>query len=208
MSQPDAGTFSGICIADAGRYPKHADRHAGAQRQTHRPPAKALRLARSLSARHAAWWALATTTVGAVVQPGTVIVTLVPQDEPLMAEVSIENKDIGFVAVNQTVRVKLLAYEFQKYGMLEGAVRTVGADSAAQQDPAVGAARNRAGAAPEPVFKALIGLRSQRLEASGLQLPLAAGMQVSAEIVQGKRTELEYLLSPVQRVVDEAGSER
>src|SRR6185436_12561198 len=63
---------------------------------------------------------LATTTMNAVVQPGTVIVTLMPQDEPLMAEVSIENKDIGFVAVDQPVRVKLLAYEFQKYGMLDG----------------------------------------------------------------------------------------
>ena len=149
---------------------------------------------------------LATTTVGAVVQPGTVIVTLVPQDEPLMAEVSIENKDIGFVAVDQPVRVKLLAYEFQKYGMLEGTVRNVSADSAVQQDSA-NAARNRAGAAPEPVFKALIDLGSQRLGARD-GLPLAAGMQVSAEIRQGRRTVLEYLLSPVQRVTDEAGRER
>jgi HlyD family secretion protein len=151
---------------------------------------------------------LATTTVGAVVQPGTVIVTLVPQDEPLMAEVSIENKDIGFVVVDQPVRVKLLAYEFQKYGMLEGTVRNVSADSAVQQDSAANAARNRAGAAPEPVFKALIDLGSQRLAANGLELPLAAGMQVSAEIMQGKRTVLEYLLSPVQRVMSEAAGER
>jgi hypothetical protein len=33
-------------------------------------------------------------------------------------------------------------------------------------------------------------------------------MQVSAEIVQGKRTVLEYLLSPVQRVASEAAMER
>lgn len=37
---------------------------------------------------------------------------------------------------------------------------------------------------------------------------LATGMQLSAEIVQGKRTVLEYLLSPVQRVASEAATER
>jgi membrane fusion protein, hemolysin D len=144
---------------------------------------------------------LATTTVGAVVQPGTVIVTLVPQDEPLWAEVAIENKDIGFVALDQPVRVKLLAYEFQKYGMLDGIVRNVSADSAAD-----GGDSNRQPGSP--VFKALIELGSQELPASGLRLPLAAGMQVSAEIMQGRRTVLEYLLSPVQRVTSEAGLER
>jgi hemolysin D len=40
------------------------------------------------------------------------------------------------------------------------------------------------------------------------RLPLSAGMQVSAEIVQGRRTVLEYLLSQVQRVVSEAAMER
>lgn len=148
---------------------------------------------------------LATTTVGAVVQPGTVIVTLVPQDEPLLAEVSIENKDIGFVVVDQPVRVKLLAYEFQKYGMLEGTVRNVSADSGVNEtvDPAGTAHRSTA-----PVFKALIELGKQELSANGLRLPLAAGMQVSTEIKQGKRTVLEYLLSPVQRVASEAAMER
>lgn len=148
---------------------------------------------------------LATTTVGAVVQPGTVLVTLVPQDEPLWAEVAIENKDIGFVAVDQPVRMKLLAYEFQKYGMLEGTVRNVSADSSVEERGGSDASSGRVVA---PVFKALIELAAQELDASGLRLPIAAGMQVSAEIKQGKRTVLEYLLSPVQRVASEAGMER
>jgi hemolysin D len=57
-------------------------------------------------------------------------------------------------------------------------------------------------------FKALIELKQQQLSAGQVTLPLAAGMQVSAEIVQGRRTVMEYLLSPVQRVVSEAGMER
>jgi len=64
-------------------------------------------------------------------QPGTVLLSLVPQSEPLVAEVSIENKDIGF-GEGQPVRLKLAAYPFQKYGMLEGVVKTVSADSSAR----------------------------------------------------------------------------
>jgi HlyD family secretion protein len=149
---------------------------------------------------------LATTTIGAVVQPGTVLLSLVPQDEPLLAEVSIENKDIGFVAPNQTVRVKLAAYPFQKYGMLEGVVKTVSADSSTQRNERPGL---QATEEQQPLaFKALIELKDQKVAANDLNLPLAAGMQVSAEIVEGKRTVMEYLLSPVQRVASEAGMER
>jgi HlyD family secretion protein len=98
-----------------------------------------------------------------------------------------------------------MAYQFQKYGMLEGVVRNVSADSAIETESAAGRAPAQAAA---PVFKALIELGSQELAASGLNLPLAAGMQVSGEIMQGKRTVMEYLLSPVQRVASEAGIER
>jgi hemolysin D len=146
---------------------------------------------------------LATTTVGAVVQPGTVLLSLVPHDEPLFAEVLIENKDIGFVEVDQPVRVKLAAYQFQKYGMLEGTVKTVSADSSAPNGDGAPSRQQ------EPMtFKALIELKQQRLAAGALNLPLAAGMQLTAEVLQGKRTVLEYLLSPVQKVTSEAAMER
>jgi hemolysin D len=146
---------------------------------------------------------LATTTLGAVIQPGTVLMSLVPDKEPLVAEVAIQNQDIGFVQVGQPVRIKVAAYQFQKYGMLEGKVRTVSAD-ANQPNSTQGN-----GPAPSsPMFKALIELDRQQIEVNGLDLPTLAGMQVSAEIVQGERTVLEYLLSTVQRVRSEAGMER
>jgi hemolysin D len=147
---------------------------------------------------------LATTTVGAVVQPGTVLLSLVPANEPLRAEVQIENSDIGFVRSGQAVRLKLATFQFQKYGMLQGTVQTVSADSNSGQNPA--AAQS---AAPDRMpFNATIALRTQQLVSGGVTLPLSAGMQVSAEIVQGKRTLLEYLLSPVQKIASEAVTER
>jgi hypothetical protein len=94
--------------------------------------------------------------------------------------------------------------KFQKYGMLDGVVRTISPDSSAQGAQA----EDDTGVPPGFAFKALVELDRQRLEANGLELPLAAGMQVTAEIKQGTRTVIEYLLSPVQRVVSDADAER
>ena len=55
--------------------------------------------------------------------------TLVPVDEPLQGEVQIKNEDVGFVHEGQSVKVKLAAYPFQKYGMVEGTITHVGADA-------------------------------------------------------------------------------
>lgn len=144
---------------------------------------------------------VATTTRGAVVQPGMVLLTLVPSAEQLVAEVHVRNDDVGFVQAGQSVKVKVAAYPFQKYGLLDGRVQTVAADAQTSE--------------PNPRqplvqgYKALVGLQSQSLIADGgAPLRLESGMQVVAEIHQGQRTVMEYLLSPVQRTVHEAGRER
>lgn len=158
---------------------------------------------------------LATTTLGAVVQPGTVLVSLVPHDEPLLAEVMIENQDIGFVKPGQPVRLKLATYPFQRYGMIEGVVKTVIADSQsnAQSDnndsgSSESDAITESGVTSTMSFKATIELKEQALKVGGTSFPLAAGMQLSAEIIEGRRTVLQYLLSPVKKVGSESGMER
>jgi HlyD family secretion protein len=158
---------------------------------------------------------LATTTVGAVVQPGTVILSLVPANEPLRAEVAVQNQDIGFVRAGQKVRLKLATYPFQKYGLLDGTVETVIPDAKAESSRADGVnaanvadASGSASVADSSAYKAIVRLAGQDMKTHGLSLPLAAGMQLTAEIVEDQRTVLEYLLSPVQRIASEAGRER
>ena len=148
---------------------------------------------------------LATTTIGAVVQPGTVILSLVPAHEPLLAEVAVENQDIGFVQAGQTVRLKVATFPFQKYGMIEGRVRTVIADASPKSAKDDDGAQLTAGA---PSFKAILELEKQSFTLDNTKLPLVAGMQLTAEIIEGKRTVLQYLLSPIQQVTSEAGMER
>lgn len=148
---------------------------------------------------------LATHTVGTVVAPGTILLTLVPQEEPLQAEVWVSNLDVGFVQPGQQVKVKLAAYPFQKYGMVDGIVRQVSADATDAKD--VGSGKPDALGAPLQ-YRALVALSAEHLQRGAERLRLAPGMQVNAEVHLGRRSVLEYLLSPIQKVASEAGRER
>ena len=147
---------------------------------------------------------VATTSKGAVVQPGMVLLTLVPKGEQLLAEVQVKNEDMGFVRAGQQVRVKVAAYPFQKYGLIEGRIQTLAPDAQSNT--------NNPGQPAPQGYKALIKLDTQFLESlngdTTQRKGLEAGMQVAAEIHQGRRTIMEYLLSPVQKVSAEAGRER
>ncbi|THF58103.1 HlyD family type I secretion periplasmic adaptor subunit [Pseudothauera rhizosphaerae] len=148
---------------------------------------------------------LATHTAGTVVQPGTVLASLVPGGEQLKAEIWVSNEDIGFVRPGQAVKLKFAPYPFQKYGMGHGTVEHVSADAQSEEE-----ARD-AGMTTEqrPLrYKALVALQSVALETGGHRYSLAVGMQTTAEVLLGDRTVAEYLLSPVQKAWHEAGRER
>ena len=146
---------------------------------------------------------LATHTPGTVVAPGTILLSLVPQNEPLLAEVWINNADAGFVRPKHKTRLKVAAYPFQKHGMLDGLVQHISADA---QEPS-----NESRAVrpfQEAAYRALIALDSNYLRSQGGKLQVVPGMLVTAEIHLGTRSVIEYLLSPVQKITQEAGRER
>jgi hemolysin D len=151
---------------------------------------------------------LATHTAGTVVSPGTVLLSIVPEHEPLVAEIMVKNDDVGFVYVHQKVKVKLAPYPFQKYGMLDGEVVRIQADSDDGVQPQAREPSKEKPQTPRSVYKAIVALGSQVLEAEGQQLRLVPGMLVVAEINQGDRTVLKYLLEPVSKTLDESGHER
>jgi HlyD family secretion protein len=134
--------------------------------------------------------------------------TLVPNGEPLQAEVMVKNEDVGFVHENQRAKLKLAAYPFQKYGMIDGVVTHVSADATDQALDNQESTKALDHPTARSPYKALITLHAQALEVDGDRFTLAPGMQVIAEIHQGDRTVLEYLLSPVQKAFHEAGRER
>ena len=66
------------------------------------------------------------------------------------------------------------------------------------------------GQEPMLTYRAIIDLEGIHLPsaATGERLALTPGMLVSAEIHRGRRTVLEYLLSTVSKVTQEAGRGR
>ncbi|MBB4253700.1 HlyD family type I secretion periplasmic adaptor subunit [Rhizobium sp. BK008] len=144
---------------------------------------------------------LAQRSVGSVVREAEPVVTLVPINVPLEAEVSINTRDIGRVVVGKEARVKLDAYPFQKYGTATGEVRTISEDTFLTGQPEQTATPSQPSA---PFFKARILLADTRLNATDVPVRLLPGMTVTTEIKVGNRTVISYFLYPLLRGLDNA----
>jgi len=150
---------------------------------------------------------LATHTTGSVVPSGTVLLTVIPADEPLLAEVVIENKDAGFIRSGQTAKVKVSSYEFQRYGMIEAVVDHVSADARTESRQSTGQDMESA-TAQQSGYLAILSMDKQYLTYDGKDYPVKPGMQIAAEINLGTRSVMQYIFSPVTKAVREAGTER
>jgi HlyD family secretion protein len=157
---------------------------------------------------------LATHTAGTVVQPGTVLLTVVPKNEALRAEVWVSNQDIGFVREGQPVKLKFATFPFQQYGMVEGTVERVSVDAAdgsMQGASTSGESGDRTARGPNGMplaYRAVVALQTMQIGRDNERLSLSAGMQTSAEVLLGQRSVMEYLLSPVRKAFHEAARER
>ncbi len=138
---------------------------------------------------------LTLTTIGGVVQPAEPIMVIVPDDAEVQVSAQILNKDIGFIYEGQPVRVKLEAFNFTDYGLIEGVVDNISRD--AIQDENLGL-----------VYAARIKLNKRHLMVGGRRQAIGPGLQVQAEIKTGERRIIQYLLSPIAKTMDEAGRER
>lgn len=148
---------------------------------------------------------LATNTEGSVVPAGTVLMTLVPVNEPMQAEVFIDNKDIGFISAGQEAKIKITSYQFQKYGMIDAAVERISADASERGDASP---MDGNGGGRSTGYRTVLNLSQQFLEYNGERFSLRPGMRISAEIKMGTRSVIDYIMSPIQKTVSEAATER
>ena len=138
---------------------------------------------------------LALHTEGGVVTEAQALMVIVPDSASVSAEVTLENKDIGFVTEGQDVAIKLETFPFTRYGTVKASVDKVTQD--AVNDEKRGA-----------IFPALLKLHQTTIDVDGKPIKLAPGMNVTAEIKTGQRRVIEYLLSPIQRAGSESLRER
>lgn len=138
---------------------------------------------------------LAVHTSGGVVTEAQVLMIVVPEGAQITAEVTLENKDIGFVVPGQEAAIKLETFNFTRYGTINGKVTMVTAD--AVNDEKRGA-----------IFPVTLALAQERIDVDGKWIRLVPGMNVTAEIKTGKRRVIEYLLSPIEKAGSESFQER
>ncbi|PQQ40313.1 HlyD family type I secretion periplasmic adaptor subunit [Photorhabdus luminescens] len=138
---------------------------------------------------------LAIHTLGGVVQSAQQLMVIVPDDTPLEAEVMVLNKDVGFVHAGQPVEIKVDSFPYTRYGTIRGKVAHVSKD--AVKDEQLGL-----------VFPAQIQMERSSIAVDEHEVPLQAGMSITAEIRTGERRVIDYLLSPLQQYQSEALRER
>jgi HlyD family type I secretion membrane fusion protein len=134
-------------------------------------------------------------TVGGVVEAAKPIMAIVPAGGALVAEVKILNRDIGFVRVGQPVAVKLSAFPFTRYGVVEGRVDSLSSD--AVDDEKLGL-----------VYVGRVSLDRRMLQRNGQTVTLNPGMELAADIRTGRRSIMSYLLSPIDEASRNAGHEQ
>lgn len=133
-------------------------------------------------------------TLGGVVTTAQKLLEIVPNDA-LEADVTVENKDVGFVNVGQRAAVKIEAFPYTRYGMIEGQVTDLSND--AVQDKKQGL-----------VFTAHVRLKMNQMRIDNRWITLTPGLAVTTEIKTGKQTVAQYLLGPLIEGVQESMHER
>jgi len=134
-------------------------------------------------------------SVGSVLSAGQQLISLVPNDAPLEIEANIPGAEDGYVHVGDTVSVKFDTLPYTQYGMAYGTVRTVSPDSFTAQDEQ----RNPTGAVPVNEkngvwYRSRIAIDRMALHDTPPGFRMIPGMPVTADIVVGKRTMMNYFL--------------
>jgi len=154
---------------------------------------------------------LAVHTVGGVVTPAQQLLVVVPDGAGLTVEAQLANRDVGFVHPGQDVSIKVETFDFTHYGFVHGKVIAVSRDTVSPPPAATyAAAPDTAPVNPNqsPGYVARIALSRADMDIDGHRQPLTPGMAVTAEIKTGRRTIIDYLLSPLVRRTSEALHER
>lgn len=151
---------------------------------------------------------LAVHTTGGVVTPAQVLMVVVPNEAQVTAEVTLENKDVGFVNVGQAAEIKLETFTFTRYGTVPAKVKTITADAVMQQSATQADHNGLAKPTDGAVFPATLTLAANSIVVDGKFIKLSPGMNLTAEIKTGKRRIIEYLLSPIQNHMSASLRER
>jgi membrane fusion protein len=147
---------------------------------------------------------------GAKADTGAPLMSIVPPDMQLEAQLYGPSRAVGFVQPGQRVLLRYQAYPYQRFGHYEGVVASVSraALSPGELPPQLAGLTSLtgfvAGAATEPIYRITVKLLSQSVTAYGAQVPLQAGMALEADVALERRRLYEWVLDPLYAVTGRA----
>lgn len=130
---------------------------------------------------------------GQPLRVGDSIAQIVPNNAPLVVKGQVETQDIGKVAVGQPVQIRVSAYPYPDYGVLQGKVQAIAPDVTTIREG------NNAGLS---YYEVTIQPDQSYLTKGDRQYPLQSGMDVRADIVSRQETLLQLLLRKARLMTD------
>ncbi len=130
-------------------------------------------------------------TVGQIVNKGEVLAVLAPDSVPMVAELSILNKDVGLIKPGQVVRLKYDAFEFQDYGIRRGWLTQISPDATIHESSG-------------PIFRGIVQLEGTQIMVRGQEIPLKYGLSGVAEVVTDRVSLLMFILKPLRQLYESA----
>lgn len=123
-------------------------------------------------------------TIGGVVRAGEPVMELTPTDERVVIEAQVRPNDRAELRSGLPANIKVGAYDFGIFGTLSGRLVEVSADTLSDDRG-------------NHYYR--VELNVDTVPASYRDSPIMPGMPVTADIVTGRRTVLQYVLSPLSR---------
>ena len=139
---------------------------------------------------------------GQAVQAGQALLSLLPGDTGLEAELLVPSRAIGFIEPGDRVQLRYQAYPYQKFGHHEG--RVAGISRSALNSGELGALVGNAQAG-EPMYRVTVSLSRQFVTAYGNDEPLKPGMLVDADILGERRRLVEWIFEPLYSLKGKVG---
>ncbi|WP_408170570.1 HlyD family type I secretion periplasmic adaptor subunit [Herbaspirillum rhizosphaerae] len=124
-------------------------------------------------------------TVGGVVKPGDAIIEMTPTDDKLVIEAKVSPTDRAQLMTGAPARVKVSAYDYGVYGSMKGVVTEVSADTVPEERG-------------ERFYRVKIEVTRDPREIDH-SVALMPGMTATADMIVGRRTVWQYLMSPLNR---------
>ncbi len=123
-------------------------------------------------------------TIGGAIKAGDKVAEITPLESGFMIDANIRALDRGRIWMGQKVNIEITAYDYAKYGKIEGQLVSISPDSYTNQKG-------------EILYAVKVKAYKDNL---GKNLPIMPGMEAVVNIVTGKRTVLSYLFLPIKRM--------